>query len=146
MVGQRRPGKALAIEAFLAARGGETKLGNLVTLCSFHHMLVHEGGFGVTVTDDGMFVFTRPNGKRIPESGSAMRAAPRIDETERFRGIVAQLNPDPNLQIDAKTSRCKWLGERMDYSTAIEAMQFRENNAAAAATATVGVRLPAAPS
>ena len=51
------------------ADGGETKLGNLVTLCGFHHKLVHEGGFGVTVTDDGVFVFTRPDGKRIPECG-----------------------------------------------------------------------------
>ncbi|HUO67993.1 MAG TPA: DUF222 domain-containing protein [Gammaproteobacteria bacterium] len=116
------------------ANGGETKLGNLVTLCSFHHTAVHEGGFGVTVTDDGVFVFTRPDGTRIPESGS-MRIAPRIDETERFRGIVARLNPDPNVKIDANTSRCKWLGERMDYSAAIEAMQFREINATTTAVA-----------
>ena len=141
------------------ANGGETKLGNLVTLCSFHHTLVHENGFGVTVTDDGVFVFTRPDGKRIPESGSAVRIAPQIDETERFRGIVggerfqgpaeddgfrgtvaaegfrgivARLNPDPDVKIDAQTSRCKWLGERMDYSMAIETMQFREINAATA--------------
>ena len=131
------------------ATGGETKLGNLVTLCSFHHTLVHEGGFGVTVTDDGVFVFTRPDGKRIPESGSAPTIATAIDEAGRFRGIVdvqgfrgfvgakgfrgivERLNPDPNLEIDATTSRCKWLGERMDYSLAIEAIQFREQAAAA---------------
>ena len=29
------------------ARGGETKLDNLVLLCSRHHRLVHEGGFGL---------------------------------------------------------------------------------------------------
>jgi hypothetical protein len=33
-------------------------------------------------------------------------------------------------EIDANTSRCKWLGERMDYSLVIESMQFREANAA----------------
>jgi hypothetical protein len=33
----------------------------------------------------------------------------------------------PPTPIDANTSRCKWLGERMDYSTAIEGMQFREH-------------------
>ncbi len=148
------------------ANGGETKLGNIVTLCSFHHTLVHEGGFGVTVTDDGLFVFTRPNGKRIPDSGSARTMAERfrgisgtgrsreIVEAERFRGIVSpdaetsdtpiqfhieRLDPGPGVNIDAKTSRCKWLGERMDYSLAIEAMQFRELNRATAAA-------PAAPS
>jgi len=26
------------------------------------------------------------------------------------------------VKIDARTSRCKWLGERMDYSQAIEGM------------------------
>jgi hypothetical protein len=30
---------------------------------------------------------------------------------------------DPSLSITAETSRCKWLGESMDYSQAIEAMQ-----------------------
>ncbi|MDH3421061.1 MAG: HNH endonuclease, partial [Gammaproteobacteria bacterium] len=36
------------------ADGGETKLSNLITLCTFHHRLVHEGGFGLTATDDGL--------------------------------------------------------------------------------------------
>jgi Domain of unknown function (DUF222) len=143
------------------ARGGEPQLGNLVTLCSFHHTLVHEGGFGVTATDDGVFVFTRPDGKRIAESGSAQRIGDArrfrgIVGAERFRGIVGidpetsesgptacdssiqshaeRLNPGHDLNIDASTSRCKWLGERMDYSSAIESMQFREAAAAAAAT------------
>ena len=151
--------------------GGETKLGNLVTLCGFHHTLLHEGGFAVTVTDDGVFVFSRPDGSRIPECGTA----PRQGEAGRFRGIVTgdasphkggerfrgiavaeppqmgdagleafeatlryhceRLNPDPDVNIDANTSRCKWLGERMDYSTAIEAMQFREEAAKTAAAA-----------
>jgi len=101
---------------------------------------VHEGGYGVTVTDDGVFVFTRPDRKRIPEGCRV----PAADEAERFRGIVAaegfrgivaQLNPDRRAKIDANTSRCKWLGERMGYSAAIEAMQFREINAATTAVA-----------
>jgi hypothetical protein len=45
---------------------------------------------------------------------------------------MERLNPDPGLRIDASTSRCKWLGEHMDYSTAIEGMQFLEETAAAA--------------
>jgi Domain of unknown function (DUF222)/HNH endonuclease len=133
------------------ANGGETKLDNLVTLCGFHHRLLHEGGFGVTVTDGGVFVFTRPDGSRIADCGSA----PKQDHAGRFRGIVMadsrsmsdaaleafeaelryhreRLNPGSDFKIDAKTSRCKWTGERMDYSTAIESMQFRE--AAARAT------------
>ena len=66
------------------ADGGETKLGNLVTLCSLHHTLLHEGGFGVTATDDGGFVFTRPDGSRIAECGTT----PIKTQSGRFRGIV----------------------------------------------------------
>ena len=41
----------------------------------------------------------------------------------------------PSVPIDAQTSRCKWLGERMDYDIAIEGMQFRDRLAAAPPTA-----------
>jgi hypothetical protein len=44
---------------------GETNLGNLALLCSRHHHLVHEGGFGFTRARDGTMVFTRPDGCRI---------------------------------------------------------------------------------
>jgi hypothetical protein len=52
------------------ANGGETKLSNLILLCGFHHGLVHEGGFGLEVTD-GVFVFTRPDGSIIVLNGRA---------------------------------------------------------------------------
>jgi hypothetical protein len=39
------------------------------------------------------------------------------------------LNHEAGLAINAETSRCQWLGERMDYSMAIEAMQFLEQKA-----------------
>src|SRR5262245_46506344 len=45
------------------ADGGETKLSNLVTLCRFHHRLVHEGRVVVRVLDDGAFRFIRPSGE-----------------------------------------------------------------------------------
>ena len=50
------------------ADGGETTLDNLVTLCSFHHRLVHEGGYGVRVRH-GAIEFTRPDGRVIPPAG-----------------------------------------------------------------------------
>jgi hypothetical protein len=105
--------------------GGETKLGNLVSLCRFHHRLVHEGGFGVTVTDDGLFVFTRPDDRCVPENG-----------TRSFSGNISGLyarNTEAEVAITAETSRCRWLGERMDYSLAIEGMQFLERQAGGAA-------------
>ena len=117
------------------ANGGETKLGNLITLCSFHHQLLHEGGFGLTLSDDGAFVFTRPDGRRVEQNGA-----------RRFRGNVSlpghpsdpgaggerrirALNREAGLQIDTHTSRCRWLGEKMDYSLAIEGMYCLEEHA-----------------
>ena len=119
------------------ADGGETKLRNLVLLCGFHHGLVHEGGYGLKRTDDGIFIFTRPDGTRIEENGGKC-----------FRGnILPPLPPsnssfeeclqdylkkhDPGLAITPETSRCGWTGESMDYSQAIEAMPFLDDKAAA---------------
>ena len=47
------------------------------------------------------------------------------------------MRPEPGLSITAETARCQWHGESMDYSHAIESMQFLEREAAAPS---VGVR------
>jgi hypothetical protein len=120
------------------ADGGETKLSNLVTLCGFHHRLVHEGGFGLTATDDGLFIFTRPDGRRVQENGercfrgniSRERPAPYPGFEETLRLHI--LNRDAGVTITAETGRCQWRGESMDYSTAIEAMQFLEQRTSTA--------------
>jgi hypothetical protein len=102
------------------ANGGETKLENLVTLCGFHHRHVQEGGYELRRTDDGLCIFTRPDGTRVPETGA-----------QCFRGHIFGLRhypraQEPDLSITAETSRCQWRGETMDYSQAIEAMQILE--------------------
>ena len=38
---------------------------NLVLLCTFHHRLVHEGGFSI-VERDRAWVFVDPRGKDVP--------------------------------------------------------------------------------
>ena len=44
--------------------GGETRLENLVLLCSAHHRLLHHGAFHITTEDDG-FVFVSRDGEVI---------------------------------------------------------------------------------
>jgi hypothetical protein len=115
------------------ADGGETKLGNLVTLCGFHHRLVHEGAYGLTASDDGLFVFTRPDGGRVKENGvhcfrgniSAPGSGtyPGFEETLRLH----VLNREAGVAITPQTARCQWRGETMDYNYAIEAIQFLEH-------------------
>jgi HNH endonuclease len=104
------------------ADGGETKLSNLLTLCGFHHRLIHEGGFGLAMTDDGVPVFTRPDGRRIPECGSSSRG-------NFSANALARSNRERGLEIDSKTARCRWIGESCDYNQAIEWMQFAEQRA-----------------
>lgn len=103
------------------ANGGETKLSNLLTLCSFHHHLVHEGGFSVERMEDGDLAFFAPDGSRLPDTGRLDRET--IDElvaaAARRRVTLHDLNREHGIEIDEKTGQCLWTGERMDYSIAV---------------------------
>ena len=104
------------------ADGGETALGNLVTLCSFHHRQVHEGGYGVRVRQ-GAIEFTRPDGRVIPPAGRTHSGCFR-GNTSAADGAqrLAAFNAARGLAINAHTARCGWGGERMDYNIAIDAL------------------------
>jgi hypothetical protein len=45
--------------------GGETSLDNVRLLCSFHHHLVHEGGWTIAVEADGALAFRSPAGRPL---------------------------------------------------------------------------------
>jgi hypothetical protein len=49
--------------------GGETSVDNLVLLCSRHHRLVHEGGYGIDKDYRDRWMFKRPDGIAVPECG-----------------------------------------------------------------------------
>jgi hypothetical protein len=51
------------------ANGGETTRENLTLLCTYHHRLLHEGGFRVEREADGALTFTRADGRVIPRCG-----------------------------------------------------------------------------
>jgi hypothetical protein len=49
--------------------GGETILENLVLLCSYHHRLLHEGGYRIRRDYRGELYFVRADGRAIPRCG-----------------------------------------------------------------------------
>ena len=98
------------------ARGGATTLENLVQLCSYHHRLVHEGGFKVESVGQGAVRFRRPDGRVVasgPESGRVR--GPGLGEQHRERGI----------SVDARTCRPLSAGDRLDYGLAVEVLTAR---------------------
>lgn len=44
------------------ARGGPTNLDNLISLCLFHHRLVHEDGWRISGDPNGEVTWIRPGG------------------------------------------------------------------------------------
>jgi Domain of unknown function (DUF222)/HNH endonuclease len=120
--------------------GGKTKLDNLVTLCLYHHRLLHEGGFGVRIETHGTHdrhgkpVFTRPDGTPVLDRFAARRSRFRgsagttaLTEFDREIADLVTLNASLGLDIDAATARTRWAGERMDYSQAIAGMYFAKH-------------------
>ena len=101
------------------ADGGETKLSNLVTLCRFHHRLVHEGGLTVERLDDGAWRFVRTDGSALRTSASC-HCGTTCDGTE-----LATFHAAHGLVIDAKTAATRWRGERMDHGQAIMVLMQR---------------------
>jgi hypothetical protein len=49
--------------------GGETHLDNLTLLCTYHHRLLHEGGFKIEREGTEALRFVRADGRRIPRGG-----------------------------------------------------------------------------
>ena len=49
--------------------GGETNLGNVTLLCTYHHRLLHEGGFSLVKEADGTLRFITAAGRTIPRAG-----------------------------------------------------------------------------
>jgi hypothetical protein len=88
------------------SNGGRTKLDNLVSLCKYHHMLVHERGYLIAAARDGTFTFYRPDGAAIPASPPLPHPDGRIGDCHE-----ADITPETIIP--------PWYGERLDLDYAI---------------------------
>jgi len=104
------------------AQGGETSLSNLVSLCRFHHRLLHEGRVVAQVLDDGAFRFIRPNGQSFD---SLAPGAPRqLDWMQLVAAHQAR-----QIRITPRTAVTRWQGEELDYELAIDGLLQRASRA-----------------
>jgi hypothetical protein len=91
------------------SHGGPHTKDNCWCFCRFHHHLVHEGGFTVTLFDDGTLEFRRPDGSVIPSHPPAPCEPAGSDAT-----------PRPELEPDISWARSN--GERMDLGMTVDAL------------------------
>ena len=110
------------------ANGGETKLDNLVSLCRFHHRLVHEGGVRIERLDDGAWRFVKPDGEAFV-SMSPGHTKPMQGDWQTMQ----QEHEARDIHVDPHTARTHWRGETMDYGIAIDVLLARRRRAAAGA-------------
>jgi Domain of unknown function (DUF222) len=103
------------------SNGGGTALGNLVSLCKYHHMLVHERGYLIAAARDGTFAFCRPDGTMLP----ACPALPQAD------GAIGDCH---DADITPETIIPPWYGERLDLDHAIYVCFANAANQASAAS------------
>ena len=86
--------------------GGRTDLDNLISLCPYHHKLVHDRGYAIAAPPDGGFAFFRPDGTPLPTSPSLPSPHGSISETH-------------DEDITPGTIIPPWYGERLDLNHAI---------------------------
>ena len=73
--------------------GGKTSVENLTLLCSHHHTLLHEGGFGIRRDEDGALRFVRGDGRLIPRCGYRLE-----DMQDEY--VVAERAPErPSMEV-----------------------------------------------
>jgi len=92
------------------ADGGETSMENLVTLCRYHHGLLHKREYHLRRDESGDLVFTNSRNELITCSFyPQFPGNPNADEC---------LDRD----IDEHTAKSKWLGERLDINHTLQCM------------------------
>lgn len=98
---------------------GPNVLDNLVTLCAFHHRLVHEGGYRIELAL-GQVLVHRPGRTDLTHPPTGPATGPELE----LRNLAV------GLDIDADTTMSLWDGTRLSYddlSWAIAALNHRRN-------------------
>ena len=98
--------------------GGSTSLDNLLTLCSFHHREVHEGGFELRFTKAGEVEAWAPDGKRLPAVPAVRPDAGVFQWIEGHQDCLEGARPDDAGVFPMPI----WDGDPADYGACVDAL------------------------
>jgi len=92
------------------AQGGETSMENLVTLCRFHHRLLHKGAYRLARDESGDLVFSNSRNEMISQSF--------------YPQFPSDLHADACLdpKIDEHRVKSKWQGDSMDIQQSLQCL------------------------
>ena len=88
------------------SNGGRTTLDNLVSLCRYHHQVIHDRGYLIATARDGTFTFYQPGGTLVPACPPLLQADGTIEDCH-------------DADITPETIIPAWYGERLDLDHAI---------------------------
>ena len=92
--------------------GGETSLDNLVMLCTFHHHLVHEGGWTVASEADGSIAFHSPAGTHLAPDPPREQVNDNLDWLREWAD-------ERKLDLGPVVNLPQWDGKTPDYDGAV---------------------------
>ena len=95
--------------------GGRTSLDNLVTLCTFHHHLVHEGGWTITAVADGALVFHSP-------AGNPLAPEPPRERVDNVLVWLREWAEESNLDLGPDVNVPLGDGTKPDYDLAVSGL------------------------
>lgn len=96
------------------ALGGETSVDNLVTLCHYHHHLLHQGKYRIHKDEGRDLVFVNHKNEIIKRA-----LYPQFPQVE---SSIEQDNQEHGLVINAETGLTRWTGEQMDDQLALDVL------------------------
>ncbi|MGE3836187.1 MAG: DUF222 domain-containing protein [Acidimicrobiia bacterium] len=97
---------------------GPTSLDNLVLVCTFHHRLLHEGGWTVSGHPGIDLRFHRPDGTTLAAAPARQAVGPGLVERHRQAGLA----------ITPSTAVSRWAGDRLDLAATVDAIHPRHRS------------------